>query len=109
LEFEARKIQEEINNFKILRAADETAYNEIKEKKEILYNEIAEKAKKDPDGTIPGKRIVVNDNGFGKGRSVISGEGRAARPRLGRNPPPSPKRAGKRKPVHAASNTVVRR
>jgi LPXTG-motif cell wall-anchored protein len=47
LELEARKIQEEINNFKTLRAADETAYNEIKEKKEILYNKIAEKAKKD--------------------------------------------------------------
>jgi hypothetical protein len=47
LEFEAQKIQEDIDRFKSLRVSDETLYNEMKEKKEILYNEIADKAKKD--------------------------------------------------------------
>jgi LPXTG-motif cell wall-anchored protein len=65
LEIEAKKLQEDIEHFKSLRAesetayhkdidhfrslhaANETAYNEMKEKKEILYKEIAEMAKKD--------------------------------------------------------------
>jgi predicted RNase H-like nuclease (RuvC/YqgF family) len=47
LELEAQKIQEKIDIFKALRFENETAYNEIKEKREILYSQIADKAKKD--------------------------------------------------------------
>jgi hypothetical protein len=47
LEIEAWKIQDDIDNFKSLRTENERAYNEIKEKRDVLYNEIADKAKKE--------------------------------------------------------------
>jgi hypothetical protein len=47
LETEAQKLQEDIGRFKSLCSENETAYNEIKEKKDVLYNKIAEKAKRD--------------------------------------------------------------